>query len=216
MNETAKKNKRIIVRLSRYKNVLYRFREQGFEKIYSEFLAEEVGITASQVRKDFSIFGLTGNKRAGYKISELMEHLEQIFHKDRVQKVVIVGAGRLGSALTHYRGFERERIQIIAAFDIDPKKFQHEHTVPVLPLEELESFIQKEEVEIAILAVPERVAQETFERLAKTGIKGVLNCAPIPVKAVPSCLVSTYCVEVELENIIYFVNKAKEQDADHA
>lgn len=212
MSGTLKKSKRIIARLSRYKNALYRFRELGFEKVFSDYLAEEVGVTSSQVRKDFSVFNITGNKRAGYQIGELLEHLEAIFRKDEEKEVVLVGAGRLGSALSNYRGFDREGIKIVAAFDIDPSKHQKSSGVPVLPIDQLESYIVENKIEIGLLAVPERVAQETYEKMAKSGVRGVLNFAPIPLKPIEGCLVSTYCVEVELENMIYFVNEAKEAD----
>ncbi len=204
-----RKNQKIIARLSRYKNVLYRFQELGFEKIFSDYLGEEIGVTSSQVRKDFSIFGITGNKRAGYKISELIEKLEHIFHKEQVQKVVIIGSGRLGSALSSYRGFLREGIEVVAAFDIDPSKLQKSGKTPVYPLADMENFIKEHSIEIAILTVPERAAHETYDKLLKAGIRGILNFAPIPLKSTDDCIVSTYCVEVELENIIYFVNEAK-------
>ena len=212
MSTLPKKNKRIVARLSRYKNALYRFRELGFEKVFSDYLADEVGVTPSQVRKDFSVFKITGNKRAGYQISELLEHLEQIFRKDEEKKVILVGAGRLGSALSNYRGFHREGMHIVAAFDIDPSKIQKSGDIPIYPIDQLEEYIKENGIEFGLLTVPERVAQETYDKMARSGVKGVLNFAPIPLKAHEGCIVSTYCVEVELENIIYFVNEAKEEN----
>ncbi len=208
------KNKRVVNRLSRYKNALYRFRELGFERIYSDYIAEEVGVTPSQVRKDFSIFDITGNKRAGYKISELIEKLEQLFHKDKVQKVVIAGAGRLGTAFSHYKGFARDKIEIVAAFDIDPAKCQNSKGMPVYPLSEMGDFIKKEGIEIGIITVPERVADEVYQDMIAAGIKGVLNFAPISLKSTDDCIVTTYSVEVELENLIYYVNERDEDDAE--
>jgi redox-sensing transcriptional repressor len=203
-----KKSKRIISRLSRYKNVLYRFRELGYEKVFSDYLADEIGVTSSQVRKDFSIFGITGNKRAGYNINSLIENLETIFQKGTQKKVVIVGAGRLGSALSKYRGFSRVGTDIVAAFDTDPdKNCEEDGEIPIYPIEKLEQFVKDNSIDIGILTVPEQVAQSTFERMAAAGIKGVLNFAPVPVKPVEGCQVSTYCVEVEMENLVYFVNE---------
>jgi len=202
------KNKRVISRLSRYKNALYRFLELGFERIFSDYLAEEVGVTPSQVRKDFSLFDITGNKRAGYQIAILLEKLEQLFLKDTVQKVIIVGAGRLGSAFSHYRGFAREKIEIVAAFDVDPTKcVGSKGGVPIRPLSEMEAFIQSEGIKLAILTVPERVAEDVYQKMVAAGIKGVLNFAPIPLKSTEECIVTTYCVELELETLIYFVNE---------
>ena len=101
---TNKKN--YILRLSRYKSALYRFERLGFIKIFSDYLAEAVGVTSAQVRKDFSIFGIHGNKRGGYQISTLIEKLNDILGKNEVQKVVLLGAGSLGSALMKYKNFE--------------------------------------------------------------------------------------------------------------
>ena len=201
------KNRRVVSRLSRYKNTLYRFKKLGFEKVFSDYLAEEVGVTSSQVRKDFSIFGITGNKRAGYKIDELLKSLEALFYKDQIQKVVIVGAGRLGMALSNYNGFLSNNIEVIAAFDIDPAKQSMSTTPKIYPLSKLEEIVKEQGVEIGVIAVPELVAEETYETLKKVGIKGVLNFAPMPLKSTETCIVTTYCVEVEIENLIYYVKE---------
>ena len=84
-------SKNCIIRLSRYKNALYRFKAMGFVKFFSDTLGEAVGVTPAQVRKDFSLFGISGNKRGGYNIDNLIEKLQDILGKDRVQEVVVVG-----------------------------------------------------------------------------------------------------------------------------
>jgi redox-sensing transcriptional repressor len=129
-------SKNAIIRLSRYKNALYRLKLLGFVKVFSDNLADAVGVKPSQVRKDFSLFGISGNKRGGYLIDELIAKLNTILGKNEIQKVVIVGAGHIGTALMKYKGFEREGIKIVAAFDIDPAKYQKEAAMPILPLEE--------------------------------------------------------------------------------
>jgi redox-sensing transcriptional repressor len=115
-------NKKCILRLLRYKNALHRFDGLGFVKIFSDNLADAVGVTASQVRKDFSLFGISGNKRGGYQIDALLEKLNGLMGKNETQKVVIVGGGHIGTALMKYKGFEKEGIKIVACFDIDPTK----------------------------------------------------------------------------------------------
>ena len=204
------KNSRVVNRLSRYKNALYRFRDLGFGRVYSDHLAEEIGVTPSQVRKDFSVFKITGNKRAGYQIDELLAHLEAIFRKDVEKRSILVGAGRLGSALTNYRGLNRGDMKIMAVFDVDPSKLRKNDPIPVLDIAVMDEYIKENNIEFALLAVPEQVAQETYNRITAAGVKGVLNFAPVPIKSLPGSIVSTYCVEVELENIMFFVNEAKE------
>ncbi|MDO8488922.1 MAG: redox-sensing transcriptional repressor Rex [Candidatus Omnitrophota bacterium] len=201
-----KTNKLCIMRLSKYKAALYRLKSLGFVRIFSDNLADAVEVTSSQVRKDFSIFDISGNKRGGYKIDELIEKINTILGKDELQKVVIVGLGKLGSALTHYTGFEKEGIKICAAFDIDVSKFKRKEKTPVLPLEDLPEFVRKNSIKIGIVAVPATAAQQVVDIMLSTGIKGILNFAPIQLRSNDDCVINNVNLEVELENLIYFVN----------
>jgi len=199
-------NKNCIIRLSRYKNALYRLQALGFVKVFSDNLADAVGVTASQVRKDFSIFGICGNKKGGYQIDSLLDKLNSILGKDQLQKVIVVGAGHIGSALMRYRGFEKEGIKIVAGFDIDPAKINRSSPVPVLPLEEAKAFIKTNSIRIAILAVPDIAAQQATDIICTCGIKGILNFAPLRLKSAEGCIINNVNLEIELENLIYFVN----------
>jgi len=199
-------NKNCIIRLSRYKNALYRLQALGFVKVFSDNLADSVGSTASQVRKDFSLFGISGNKKGGYQIDALLEKLNSILGKDQLQKVIVIGAGHIGSALMRYRGFEKEGIKIVAGFDIDPAKVNRSNFVPVFPLEEAKNFIKSNSIRIAILAVPDIAAQQALDAICTSGIKGVLNFAPLRLRAPEGCIINNVNLEIELENLIYFVN----------
>jgi len=165
-----------------------------------------VGVLPSQVRKDFSLFGFTGNKRGGYQIDSLIAKMNSILGEDQIQKVVIVGAGNIGTALMKYMGFEKEGIKIIACFDNNPTKVNRDLDIPVLPIEELKSFTQKNNIRIGILAVPDVVAQQLFDIMMSAGIKGVLNFAPIRLVCKEGCVVNNVNIELELENVIYYVN----------
>jgi redox-sensing transcriptional repressor len=202
-------NKNCIIRLSRYKNALYRLQALGFVKVFSDNLADAVGVTASQVRKDFSIFDICGNKKGGYQIESLLEKLNSILGKDQLQKVIVVGGGHIGSALMRYRGFEKEGIKIIAGFDIDPAKINRSNSIPVLPLEEVKAFIKTHGIRIAILAVPDIAANTAVELISAAGIKGILNFAPLRLKSPDGCIINNVNLEIELENLIYFVNVAE-------
>lgn len=199
-------NKNCILRLSRYKNALYRFKTLGFHKIFSDYLADAVGVTSAQVRKDFSLFGISGNKRGGYQIDALIIKLNDILGKNELQKVIIAGAGNLGSALMKYKNFEKEGIKIVAAFDIDPSKRNPKFPIPVFALEELEEFVKTNEIKIGIISVPDIAAQHTLDIMIRAGIKGVLNFAPMQLKNAGDCVVNNVNLELELENLIYFVN----------
>ena len=207
-------NKKVILRLSRYRNALIRFKAIGFVKIFSEYLAEALGVTSAQVRKDFSVFGISGNKRGGYQIDDLIVKLNAILGKNEIQKVVLVGAGQLGSALLKYRSFEQEGIKIITAFDSDPAKQLQKSRIPILPVEQMEKFIADNKVKIAIICVPDIAAQQTLDALVAAGIRGILNFAPIDLKAPADCIVSNVNLAVELENLIYFVKVSNSDKND--
>ncbi len=201
-----KTNKNCVIRLSKYKNALNRLQALGFVKIFSDNLADAIGVTASQVRKDFSIFGISGNKRGGYKIEELIEKINNILGKNELNKVIIVGAGKLGMALLKYKGFEKEGIKIVASFDIDSTKYVNDTEVPVLSFEKLNDFVRKNNIRIGIIAVPDIAAQSVADSMFLAGIKGVLNFAPIRLKCPEDKVLNNVNLEVELENLIYFVN----------
>ncbi len=200
-------NKNCVIRLSRYKNALYRLQSLGFVRVFSDNLADAIGVLPSQVRKDFSLFGITGNKRGGYNIDSLIEKLNTILGKDQLQKVVIVGTGNIGSALMKYKGFEKEGISIAACFDIDPAKINRQAKIPVLPLEELKDFARANQIKIGVIATPDVAAQSALEMMLSAGIKGVLNFAPLRLRApAEEIVINNVNLELELENVIYFVN----------
>ncbi len=201
-------NKQIITRLSGYRSALSRLKSLGFVKAFSENLADAAGVSASQVRKDFSIFGITGNKKGGYIIDELMEDLNAILGKNEVKKVVVAGAGNIGAALIKYRGFEKEGLKIAAAFDKDAARTDRKSMVPVLPIEEMTDFIKKEKIKIGIIAVPESAAQEVFDTMVSSGVRGVLNFSPIRLRGSEDIVINNVNLVLELENVIYFVNAA--------
>ncbi len=199
-------NKNCIIRLSRYKNALYRLKSLGFVKVFSDNLADAVGVTSSQVRKDFSIFGISGSKRGGYQIDSLIERLNQLLGKNQTQKVIVVGVGNIGTALIKYRGFEKEGIKIVACFDIDPLRYNRDSLIPVLPLEELKDYVRVNNIKIGIIAVPDIAAQQVLDIMISAGIKGVLNFAPIRLRTIEDVVINNVNLELELENVIYFVS----------
>jgi redox-sensing transcriptional repressor len=155
------------------------------------------------------MFGITGNRRGGYNVDELTLRINDILGKNDLQKVVVVGVGNIGKALLRYKGFESSGIKVMAAFDIDPVKFDSSSGVPILPLDDFRSFIQEHDIKIGILSVPEAAAHHISEIMVSAGIKGILNFAPIQLRAEDDVVISNINLEVELENLIYFVNAQK-------
>ncbi len=206
-------NRGCITRLSRYKNAAIRLKALNFVRVFSDNLADAAGVTASQVRKDFSIFGITGNRRGGYQIEELIKQLNKVLGKDEEQNFIIVGVGNIGKALLTYQGFEKTGIRISAGFDIDPEKFDETGEVPVFGLDKLSEYVSENDIEMAIISVPDYAAQQVLEILVGAGIRGVLNFAPIRLRKVDNVVINNINLEAELENMIYFVKAAdKAQD----
>ena len=199
-------NTTCISRLSRYRNAVLRLKTLNFVKVFSENLADATGVTAAQVRKDFSLCGITGSGRGGYPINQLLEQLDKVLGKDKIQKFIIFGVGNIGRALMHYPGFQKNEIEIAAGFDIDLSKHNKQVKFPILSPEELNDFVNSNSIKFGIIAVPEIAAQDVLALMLNAGIKGIPNFAPICLKAPQGCVVRNLSLETELENVIYFTN----------
>jgi redox-sensing transcriptional repressor len=181
-------------------------------KIFSDNIADPLGISASLVRKDFATFGISGTRKGGYLIESVLTKIDQILGSDTIQEVVIIGVGRIGEALMSYKGFYRDGIKIVAGFDIDTKKIRVRGEIPVMPMEELPHFIKTHHVKVAIMTVPDVAAQQTLEILKSLNIPGILNFTPVKLKSTDDIIINNFNIENELVNLIYFVNKHQNMD----
>lgn len=198
------KIKKNIRRLLLYRLCLVKFKEMGFKKVYSYNLGHEAGVSAEQIRKDFSQFGITGNKKGGYDLEYLLDRLNSIFKRNEEQKVIIVGMGNMGKALSHYEcGFTEKKKYVIGGFDVDPMKIKMTYNIPVYPLTELGPFVQENNVKIAILAVPAISAQEVCSKLVSVGIKGVMNFSPVILQVPEDVIVNNINLCDELECVMH-------------
>jgi redox-sensing transcriptional repressor len=192
-----------IARMVRYRDALRRMRDTGHRQTYSSDLGAAVGEKGSQVRKDFSMFGLTGTKRDGYRIDGLLASMDTIMKKQEPVKAVIAGYGRLGKALIEYGRFRDENIHILAAFEADPEKVDRTAAVPVLPVAELEPFARGNSILLGIIAVPYDVAAGVFNSMLSSGIKGVLNFAPVHLNGPDDYPLHNISLAAELEVLAY-------------
>lgn len=203
-------NKEIIQRLARYKNILQRLKSLGFVKVFSDNLGDAAGISPALVRKDFSIANLAvGNKRGGYKIDLLIQSLDRVLGMNIPQRVVIVGCGKIGTALINYQGFSREDIRVVAGFDSNALRLNPEAPIPILPVEELGEFITRENIKVAVVTVPETAVPQVVEILVAAGIKGILNFAPVQLKVPDDIFVQSINTALEIENLFYYIHFAK-------
>lgn len=180
--------------------------------MFSYTLANETGVTPDQVRKDFSEFGIKGNKRGGYEISELLDIMENLFHRNKDHNIVLIGMGNLGLALSKYSKFVQRNMNVVATFDIDPFKQKVRSDITVYSMSRLKEIIDRFRVRVAILAVPEISAQEVADELIRNGIKGIVNFAPVLLKVPPDVIINNVNLCDELESVIYYVHKQLKAD----
>ena len=199
--------KNSLKRIFLYRSCLFRLKLMGVEKVYSYTLANETGVTPDQVRKDFSEFNIKGNRRGGYDINSLLEMMENIFHRNKDHNIVLIGMGNLGLALSKYSKFVQRNMNVVATFDIDPFKQKLRSDIPVYSMSRLEEIIDRFNVKVAILAVPEISAQDVCNELIRHGIKGIVNFAPVLLKVPPDVIINNVNLCDELESVIYYVHK---------
>jgi len=204
--------KNSLKRIFLYRACLARLKMMGVEKVFSYTLANDTGVTPDQVRKDFSEFGIRGNKRGGYEISDLLEKMENIFHRNKDHNIVLIGMGNLGLALSKYSKFVQRNMNIVATFDIDPFKQKIRSDIPVYSMSRLKEIIDRFKIKVAILAVPEISAQEVSDELVRAGIKGIVNFAPVLLKVPPEVVINNVNLCDELESVIYYVHKLMQDE----
>jgi redox-sensing transcriptional repressor len=197
-----------IRRLSHYLRSLEDLEGSESETVSSEELAIRGQTTAAQVRKDLSHFGSFGKRGLGYKVEELRQRLRQILGVDRTWKVALVGAGRIGSALFEYPAFESRGYQCVMIVDSDPEKVGSRWSnLEIQGPDRFESLLRELGVELVILAVPARAAQEMAERAVKAGIKGILNFAPIRLKVPAHVPVEDVNLVMQLEALSFAITQ---------
>jgi redox-sensing transcriptional repressor len=176
--------------------------------VSSEELASRGHTTAAQVRKDLSHFGSFGKRGLGYSIEELSVRLRAILGLDRVWHVVLVGAGRIGSALFEYPDFKTRGYDCVAIFDSDPDKIGAQWgSTTIHSSEQLEAVIERLDVDLVILAVPASAAQEIADRAVQAGVRGILNFAPIQIKVPDSIHVEDVNLVMQLEALSFKITR---------
>jgi redox-sensing transcriptional repressor len=191
-------------RLSLYLRFLEEFEEQGASTVSSESLASRGGTTSAQVRKDLSFFGSFGKRGLGYQVPELKTRLRDILGLDRRYRVVVVGAGKIGSALVQYRGFRDRGFDLVAIYDNDPKKIGREwDDLTVRDVAQLERDLKQEHADIGAVVTPGEVAQKVADRLVASGVTAILNFAPVQLQVPAEVAVKTVNLVLELEALSY-------------
>jgi redox-sensing transcriptional repressor len=204
---------RVIRRISFYYEALLKLNLPEDAYVSSKKLEDVTGVSCNQVRQDFFYLGISiGKQKKGYQVSKLFQALKKILSIDHGAKVIIVGAGRIGQALSNYKLFNDRNITVTALFDIKKELVGGEigkpgRKKPVLHIDQLEKYLRENpDIKIALLTVPEEAAQETMDKLIGHGVKGIVNFAPkilkVP-KEIRNVQVINDCIGTALYKIVY-------------
>ena len=198
----------VIGRLPRYFRYLGELKDDGIERISSQELSAIMKVTASQIRQDFNNFGGFGQQGYGYKVEYLYEEIGKILGLHKINNLIIIGAGNLGQALANYMNFERGGFLFRGIFDNNPALFGKKiRDLEVQPMEELETFVKENEIDIAVLTIPKASALEVAERLARQDIKGIWNFAHIDLNLPKEIQVENVHLSDSLMKLTYNINR---------
>jgi redox-sensing transcriptional repressor len=196
----------VIGRLPIYLRALTHLLETGQEFTSSQELGQVLGIGSAQIRKDLSHFGEFGKQGTGYQISYLRDQLSKILHVDKEWPVALVGFGDLGQAIARYGGFASKGFHIDIIFDVDPPKIgQKVDGKEVQDIKNLGEVIFKQQIKVAIIAVPISAAQDVTNQLIKAGVRAILNYAPITLNVPNYVRVQYIDPVVYLQRMAYYL-----------
>lgn len=196
-----------ITRLSLYVRELRRLCRMRVGFVSSRGLAQQLGLTDAQVRRDLSYFGQFGTSGRGYEVRRLQDRLRGILGvSGRTWNVALAGVGNLGSALLAYGGFRERGFLFRVAVDADPPKVgKMIQGLTVASAKMLEPLVRQHRIDIGMIAVPAEAAQAVCDALVRAGVKAIVNFAPLRLEAPPSVRVRTVDLATELEGLAFYL-----------
>ncbi|HNT41798.1 MAG: redox-sensing transcriptional repressor Rex [Bacteroidales bacterium] len=200
-----------VERLSEYRRTLLSCIAKGKTHIYSHELAGIHNITAVQVRRDLMLIGYSSIKKKGYDTQELADVIGALIDHEKGLNVAVVGMGNMGRAITSYFNGKRPKLNIVAAFDVDPNKVNRVIAgVNCFHMKDLLEISKRYEISIAIITSPPDSATQVAEQLVSAGIKGILNFTTIPLNVPDTVYLEEFDMITSLEKVAYFV-KTKDE-----
>ena len=207
MNE-RKISQAVIRRLPRYYRYLGELLDNGVERISSNELSKRMKVTASQIRQDLNNFGGFGQQGDGYNVKSLYEEIGKILGLDVTHNMVIIGAGNLGQALANYTSFEKKGFLLKGIFDVNPRlEGVAIRGIPVRMMDELQEFLQENEIEIAALTIPKSKAIEVADLLVANGIKAIWNFAHTDLNLPKDVIVESVHLSDSLMKLSYNISQ---------
>ena len=198
-------------RLPLYYRYLRMLHDTGKNEVSSTELSEAVQVDSATIRRDFSYFGELGKRGYGYDVENLMNFFAKTLNEDELTNVALIGVGNLGSALLKYKFHQSNSIRVSCAFDVNEDIVGRiVDGIPVYPMEDMMEQIRVQQIEVAILTIPARKAQEVVNKLAEAGVKGILNFTAARLVAPPEVLIQNVDLTNELQTLIYFLHHDNE------
>ncbi len=200
----------VIRRLPIYARTLDELLGGGIGSISSNDLADRIGVTAAQIRRDLSYFGRFGKQGKGYDIAQLLGEIRRILNLTQNWDVALVGFGHLGQAIARYRGFLESNFHIAAIFDDDPEKIGRPAAadrLAVLPHDQIPEIVAARGIKIGIIAVPAAAAQRTAEGLIAGRVVALLNYAPVVLQVPEWICVRDIDPITMLQSMTYYLDK---------
>lgn len=210
----AKNNKvsmAVVRRLPKYYRYLSELKEKEIMRISSKELSKLTGFTASQIRQDLNNFGGFGQQGYGYNVEDLQVQLGKILGLDKVYETIIVGAGNLGQAIANYKGFALAGFKVTALFDKNPKMVGlNIRGIQIHDMDELEDYIENNEVEIGIICTPKEGSQEIADILVNSGIKAIWNFAPADLKVPEDVVIENVHLNESLYTLSFLMKRSND------
>lgn len=193
-----------IHRLSIYYRALLALEKEGYETISSKELAKREKLTPAQVRKDLSFFGSFGTRGLGYPVKQLMQQISEILGINRIWNVALIGVGNIGSALVSYKEFAKQGFIIKLIFDNDQRKIGSNHKgITVSDTADMKKLLRENDISMIILTVPASAAQKVCDEVVASGVKAILNFAPVNLRVPDDVLLRNENMAIELEHLSF-------------
>lgn len=197
-----------VERLSEYRRVLQGSLAENRNYIFSHELAALLHITAVQVRRDLMLIGYSSVMRKGYDIRELIKTIGDIIDAPNGLNVAIIGMGNLGRAITGYFMGRRTRLNVVAAFDIDPQKVDKVFAgVKCHNIDHIKKLKSELDISIGVLTVPPDQAKAVTAQLVSYGIKGIMNFTTVSLNVPDSVYLEEFDMITSIEKVAYFVKE---------
>lgn len=199
----------VIRRLPKYHRYLGELLRNDIDRISSKELSEKIGFTASQIRQDFNCFGDFGQQGYGYNVRELYNEISRILGLNTEYRTVLVGAGNIGQAVANYTRFEKLGFYLKGIFDKNPRIIGLKiRDIEVKDVEELESFLKENQVDIGIISIPKEHAPRIAQIFVNNGIKAIWNFAPTDLEVPDDVIVENVHLSESLLTLSYRLNEA--------